>query len=418
MAMDIMALDIVTAGIGFAAGGLVVGLGAAAFWLPRIAALRAEVAQQDAVRQAMEQTFVATAQQALDRNSEQFMRMAAEKLSAAHKDGAHDLEKRQLAIHELLKPVQKQLETLGSTVEQIKGTDQTLREELKGLTRETARLAGALRDPAAQGRWGEFILEGLLDKSGLIKGVHYDTQVSFAGADGQRQRPDAVIRMQDGLSIIVDAKAPLNEFADRLGDNLSPDEFAALTANLARQVRNHVTALGRKGYWESAELQTPDFTVMFLPSEHLFSMALRADPTLADYAMAQNVIISSPTLFMALLRVVGFGWRQADMAKNAQDIALHAADLYKRLIAFAGHIEKIGKGIAGAMGSYNDAVGSLERNVLPAARRFKELNVNTAGKDLPEFSPLREDQRHLAAPDLLGAVDNDAEKLEKSRAKG
>ena len=409
-----MAIDIVALGIGLAVGGL----GACAFLLPRIAALKGRVEQQDAVRQALEQTFVATAQQALDRNSEQFMKLAAEKLSAAHKDGAHDLEKRQLAINELLKPVQKQLETLGSTVEQIKGTDMALREDLKHLSRETARLAGALRDPAAQGRWGEFILEGLLDKSGLIKGVHYDMQVALTGHDGQRQRPDAVIRMQDGLSIIVDAKAPLNEFADRMAESLSPEEFATLTANLARQVRSHITALGRKGYWEAPEFQSPDFTVMFLPSEHLFSMALRADPTLADYAMSQNVIISSPTLFMALLRVVGFGWRQADMAKNAQDIALQAADLYKRLTAFVGHIEKIGKGIAGAMGSYNDAVGSLERNVLPAARRFKDYNVNTAGKDLPEIAPLREEQRHLAAPELLGPVDNNAEKLEKTRAKG
>jgi len=409
-----MAMDIVALGIGLAVGGLA----ASAFLLPRIAALKGQVAQQDAVRQALEQTFVSTAQQALDRNSEQFMKMATEKLASANKDGAHDLEKRQLAINELLKPVQKQLETLGSTVEQIKGTDMALREDLKHLSRETARLAGAMRDPSAQGKWGEFILGGLLDKSGLIKGVHYDTQVSFTDTDGQRQRPDAVIRMQDGLSIVVDSKAPLNEFADRMAESLSPEEFAALTANLARQVRNHVTALGRKGYWEAPEFQSPDFTVMFLPSEHLFSMALRADPTLADYAMSQNVIISSPTLFMALLRVIGFGWRQADMAKNAQDIALQAADLYKRLTAFAGHIEKIGKGIAGAMGSYNDAVGSLERNVLPAARRFKDYNVNTAGKDLPEITPLREEQRHLAAPELLGPLDDNAEKLEKSRAKG
>src|SRR5690606_29915037 len=135
-----------------------------------------------------------------------------------------------------------------------KGTDQALREDLKHLSRETARLAGALRDPAAQGRWGEFILEGLLDKSGLMKGVHYETQTSITGTDGSRQRPDAVIRMQDGFSIIVDAKAPLNEFADRLNESLSPEEFASLTANLAKQVRSHVAALGRKGYWEAEEL--------------------------------------------------------------------------------------------------------------------------------------------------------------------
>lgn len=406
-----MALDVISLGIGLALGALA----GAALLLPRLSALRARIVQDEAARGAMETAFVQAAQdaarQALDRNSADFIRLAQEKLKHAQADGAHDLEKRQTAIHELLKPVQKQLEQLGSTVEQIKGTDQALREDLKHLSRETARLAGALRDPAAQGRWGEFILEGLLDKSGLMKGVHYETQISIAGADGSRQRPDAVIRMQDGLSIVVDAKAPLNEFADRLAESLAPEEFEALTLNLAKQVRAHVTALGRKGYWEAPELQSPDFTVLFLPSEHMFSMALRADPGLVDYAMGQNVLISSPTLFMALLRVVGFGWRQADLARNAEEIAGQAADLYKRLTVFAGHIEKVGKGLSGAMGSYNDAVGSLERNVLPAARRFKDLNVPTAGRDLPELNPLREEQRHLSAPDLT-------ETVEKSRAKG
>jgi DNA recombination protein RmuC len=403
--MDIISLAI----------GLVVGiLAALAVLLPRLAALRGQIAQDDVMRTAMESTFVTAAQQALDRNSAQFMQLAQEKLKNAQADGAHDLDKRQTAIHELLKPVQKQLETLGSTVEQIKGTDQALREDLKYLSRETARLAGALRDPAAQGRWGEFILEGLLDKSGLMKGVHYETQLSIAGADGTRQRPDAVIRMQDGLSIIVDAKAPLNEFADRLNESLSPEEFDVLTANLAKQIRSHVTALGRKGYWEAEELQSPDFTILFLPSEHLFSMALRADPTLVDYAMNQNVLISSPTLLMALLRVVSLGWRQGDLARNAQDIAAQGAEIYKRLAVFAGHMEKVGKGIANAMGSYNDAVGSLERNVLSSARKLKDMNVVTGGKDLPEFAPLRDEQRHISAPALL----EDEEKLEKSRAKG
>lgn len=409
-----MALDIVSLLGGGAAGVLIGALGAAAFILPRVAALRAEIARQDEAQAAMEKTFMAAAQQALDRNSAQFMQLAQEKLKHAQADGAHDLEKRQIAINELLKPVHKQLETLGGAVEQIKGTDNALREDMKHLARETARLAGALRDPAAQGRWGEFILEGLLDKSGLMKGVHYETQLRIAGAEGGTQRPDAVIRMQDGLSIVVDAKAPLNEFADKAHDAMSQDEFDTLTANLARQVRAHVTALGRKGYWQAEELQSPDFTILFLPSEHLFSMALRADPALVDHALSQNVLISSPTSFMALLRVVALGWRQGDLARNAQDIAAQGAELYKRLTVFAAHMEKVGKGIAGAMGSYNDAVGSLERNVLSSARKLKDLNVVTAGKELPAFSPLRDEQRHLTAAELLA----DPEKLEKTRANG
>lgn len=413
-----MAIDTVSIMIGLAGGAAVT----AAVLLPRLQALKAQNAQQqaaheaaqEAAKEAMEGAFALAAQQALERNSEHFMRLAQEKLKNAQADGAHDLEKRQLAINELLKPVQKQLETLGSTVEQIKGTDQALREDLKHLSRETARLAGVLRDPAAQGRWGEFILEGLLDKSGLMKGVHYETQLSVTGADGQRQRPDAVIRMQGGLNIIVDAKAPLNEFVERMHESMPPEEFDKLTANLARQVRAHATTLGRKDYWQSEDLKSPDFTVMFLPSEHLFSMALRADPTLVDYAMNQNVLISSPTLLMALLRVVTLGWRQEDLAKNAQEIAGQGAEIYKRLSVFAGHLEKVGKGLSSAMGSYNDAIGSLERNVLSSARKLKDLNIAVTGKDLPDFSPVAGEQRHLSAPELLAPE----EKLEKTRAKG
>ena len=173
---------------------------------------------------------------------------------------------------------------------------------------------GALKDPAAQGRWGEFILEGLLDKSGLIKGVHYETQVTIEAEGGKHQRPDAVIRLHDGFHIVVDAKAPLNEFADKLDHNLSADETRQLMQNLARQVREHIKALGKKGYWES--IDSPDFTVMFLPSEHLFSVALRADPEIIDFAHDNNIVIASPTLMMSLLRVVGLSWRQVELAQN------------------------------------------------------------------------------------------------------
>ncbi len=352
----------------------------------------------------MENRFKLSAQEAVQQAHESFLNLAQERFSNVQKDSAHDLDKRQHAITEMVKPVHQKLEALNQAIEQVKGTDQTLREEIKSLNQETAKLVGALRDPAAQGQWGEFILEGLLDKSGLIKGVHYETQVSMTSSSGGALRPDAVISMQDGFNIIVDSKAPLNEFAQRLADKLSEDDYSALTQNLARQVREHVKKLGQKGYWEN--LESPDFTVLFLPSEHIYSIALRADPSIVEFAASRDVIIASPTLLMSLLRVVGMSWKQIELAQNAQEISKRGADLYNRLLTFTDKIEKIGKSITGAMKGYNEAVGSLERSVLPAARKFKDLQTHTNTKDLPEFSVLEEPARQIT----LSVEDEDEKK--------
>lgn len=347
----------------------------------------------------LDNRFKATAQNALSQSAEMFLQLAQEKLSAAQKDGAHDLEKRSKAIETLVEPVRKQLETLSQSVEQIKGTDMNLRAEVQALSKETARLVGALRDPSAQGAWGEYILEGLLEKSGLIKGVHFDTQVSMNTAEG-RQRPDVVIHMQDGFNIIVDAKAPLNELAARLSENLSEEEHTRIMANLARQVRDHVKKLSAKGYWENIE--SVDFTVLFLPSEVLYSLALRADPDLVDFALKSNVIIASPTLLMSLLRVVALSWRQADLAKNAADISALGSELYKRLLTFTDHIGKVGKNLQNAMSGYDAAVGSLEKSVLPAARKMHEMQ----GRQEAELSALESVER---VPRILSLTAEDEE---------
>jgi DNA recombination protein RmuC len=385
----------------YAAGGFALGALVAAFIFQRTRArlliehekLKAHLQAGIDARAAMEDHFKVSAQEALKSAQQSFLDLAQEKLGAANKDSAHELEKRHKAIETLIAPVQEHLKTLGAAVEQAKGTDQALREDLKNLSLETAKLVGALRDPSAQGLWGEFILEGVLEKSGLLKGVHYDTQVSMATADG-RQRPDALINMQDGFKIAIDAKAPLNEFVQRLSDQLTEAEHTQLMHNLARQVREHVKALAKRGYWEN--IDSPDFTVMFLPSEHVYSIALRADPSLVDFAAKNNVIIASPTLLMSLVRVVGLSWRQAELAKNAAEISERGADLYKRLLKFTDHIGKIGGHLQSAMKGYNEAVGSLERTVLPAARKFRDLQALSGEKDMPALEIPEESPRLIA----------------------
>jgi len=366
--------------------------------------IKSQAASFEAINAEMNNRFKLSAQEALKASSEQFLQLAQEKLKHAQSDGAHDLEKRQKAIETLVKPIQEQLDGLGKAVQQTKGTDEELRKELKFLTTETARLVGALRDPAAQGQWGEYILEGLLEKSGLMKGVHYETQVSI-DVEGSKQRPDAIINMQDGFNIIIDAKAPINQFTQRLGENLSEDQYNEVMRGISKQVKSHVQALGKKGYWENVD--SPDFTVLFLPSEHIYSLALRADPSLVDFATKQNIIIASPTLLMSLLRVVGMSWRQVELAKNAHEISELGGELYKRLLTFTGHIEKVGKNLQTAMNGYDSAVGSLEKSVLPSARKMHELQ----GKQSDDLNTLDAIERN---PRLVSLTEEDEK--EKKRA--
>lgn len=357
--------------------------------------VKSEKAALETASAALDMRFKATAQEALSQSGERFLQLAQEKLAASQKDGAHDLDKRQKAIDALIKPVQDHLKLLADAVEQSKGTDQALREDLKSLSRETARLVGALRDPAAQGRWGEYILEGLLEKSGLMKGVHYHMQVNMQSADGARQRPDAVIDMQDGFKIIIDAKAPVNEFVQRLSEDLNEEQYKELMNALARQIKLHIQKLGAKNYWQQAE--GADFTVLFLPSEHLYSMALRAQPDLVDTAMANNIIIASPTLLMSLLRVVSMSWRQIELAKNAQDISALGSELYERIATFTGHMDSVGKGLERASAGYNRALASLESRVLVSARKLKDLHAAPQGKTIESPATLEITQKALSA---------------------
>ena len=206
-----------------------------------------------------------------------------------------------------------------------------------------------------------------------------------------------MIHMQDGFKIIVDSKAPLNEFSQRLSEDLSEQDYKGLTQNLARQVREHVKALGKKDYWEN--IDSVDFTVMFLPSEHIYSLALRADPELVHFAADRNVIIASPTLLMSLLRVVALSWRQVELAQNAKDISEAGTELYKRFLKFTDHLGKVGKGLQNAMNGYDAAIGSLEKQVLPAARKFKDLQKAGGGAletDLPEFTAIESTAREIS----------------------
>ena len=385
--LEQISIDFLSLGVGTVIGavtGLVIGLLVMAARTGKLEKENAALeAKMDAERAAMDDHFTALAGKVLENNAQNFLTMAQEKFKAAQKESAHDLDKRSLAIEQMVKPVHDHLQKLGGAVEQLHGTKKAIQDDLRNLSKETSKLVGALRNPAAQGRWGEFVLERLLDKSNLIKGVHYNTQVQTA--DGKR--PDVVIHLQDGFHIVVDAKAPINDFVDRMDEDMNAEQAAELRTGLARQVRAHIRSLGGKGYWE--QLDSPDFVVLFLPSEQIFSNAVQADPALIDFAAENQVVLASPTLMLSLLRVVGLSWRQVELAKNAQDIAALGSELYDRISTFSGHMGKVGKGIESALAAYNKSISSFETRVLVSARKLKDLKVATADKEIE--SPLQID---------------------------
>jgi DNA recombination protein RmuC len=401
-------LDPFSAGIGLAAGVLICGL-ALGFRMARLAKENAALeARLETERAALGDHFRSLAQNALQSNNEQFLALAAERLKAAQERGANDLDKRTIEIEKMVKPIEKELARLNALSEQIQGTDRALRADLQNLHKETAKLTTALRNPAAQGKWGEFILETILEKAHLKKGTHYETQTGIESGG----RPDVIINLHDGFRIAIDSKAPINEFIQRMDDDLSDDEFKAIKANMASTVRGHVKKLGDRAYQES--MKGCDFVILFLPSEAVFSATLNADPSIVDFASDKNVVIASPTLIISLLRVVGLSWRQVEMAKNAADIAALGDDLHKRFLTFLDHFQKIGKGLAGAVQCYDKALGSMNRMVLPAARKFQKINANNKGAaNLPDLPALESAAHLLSAGDeeIAEEGENDIKRL-------
>lgn len=399
-----LVIDPVSAGIGLCAGvalcALVMSLRTARLSREN-AALTARLESEKA---ALGDHFRTMAQAALQSNNEQFLALAAERLRGAQEKGANDLDKRTLEIEKMVKPIEKELIRINSLAEQMQGTDREIRADLMSLKHETSKLTGALRDNSARGKWGEFVLETILEKANLIKGVHYTAQKQIEGG----RKPDVIINLHDGFRIAIDSKAPINPYVERLDDDISEEESKEIQLSMAAAVRTHVKSLGAKAYQDN--IDGSDFVILFLPSEVVFSATLRADPSIVDYAAENHVVIASPTLIISLLRVVGLSWRQVEMAKNAAEISELGALLHARFSTFLTHFSKVGKSLNSALSSYNDAVGSAERSVLPSARKFTKLHAINQANKLPELAVIEANVRPLlsAADDILDDDDNDA----------
>jgi DNA recombination protein RmuC len=366
----------------------------------------------DAKRQ-LADAFKALASDALKSSNTSFLELAKTQLETYQEAAKGDLEKRQTAIDELVKPVKESLNKVDTKLQEIeKGrveaysglTEQvrSLSETQKELRGETANLVKALRRPQARGRWGEIQLRRVVEMAGMLAHCDFFEQQSTDSEDG-RLRPDLIVRLPGNRNIVVDAKAPLEAYLNAIE---APDDEtrAARFKDHARQVRNHIAALGRKAYFEQFDF-TPEFVVLFLPGEVFFSAALENDPELIELGVSQNVIVATPTTLIALLRAVAYGWRHEQLAENAKAISELGKDIYKRLCDWSDHMQRLGKGLGTAINAYNSAVGSLESRVLVTARRLKELGVAATGSEIEELPQIETSARLLQAPELLGPND-------------
>ncbi|HET7430449.1 MAG TPA: DNA recombination protein RmuC [Nocardioides sp.] len=238
------------------------------------------------------------------------------------------------------------------------------------LRRETQSLATALRRPQVRGRWGELHLRRAVELAGLVDRCDFAEQVPLA--DGSL-RPDLVVRLAGGRSVVVDAKVPLDAFLDATAAD-DPDLREAHLARHARQLRAHADVLGSKRYWRALP-ETPEFVVLFLPAESFLSAALEADASLIEHAADRGVVLASPTTLIALLRTVAHGWRHEALADRAREIHGIGRDLHERLGTMGGHLGKLGRSLDAAVTAYNQTVGSWESRVLVAARRFEDLDA-------------------------------------------
>jgi len=350
----------------------------------------------------------------LKSNSENFLRLAEQNLGAQHERAKRELGDRERAVENLVKPIkdalqqsQAQIAALEKSRSEayggIKSQLEAMQNSQQSLTRETQNLVKALRRPEVRGRWGEMTLRRLVELAGMVEHCDFQEQV-HTSKDDKIIRPDMIVRMPDNRELVVDVKTPLDAYLEAVEATDDAQRKLGLERH-ARNVREHIRKLAAKTYWEQFS-KSPEFVILFIPGDQFLSAALGEDPDLIEYALSEQIILATPTSFVALLKAVAYGWRQLALADNAEEIRRLAVDLYGRLSTFVGHMNKVGKQLASSVENYNRAVGSLEHKVLPGARKFVELGIRPK-KEIEQVEPLESLPRSMVEPG--GDSDDDSD---------
>jgi DNA recombination protein RmuC len=432
--------------LAFGAPGLVGGLllGVLITWLSTrsrrlrmqqsLELLETKLKDQDALQRERDSAFEAAtsrlatafselANQSLRSNSENFLRLAEQNLGAHQEKAKRELSERERAVENLVKPIrdainqsQQQIAELEKARSEayggIKSQLETMQRDQRFLAQETQNLVNALRRPQVRGRWGEITLRRLVELAGMVEHCDFQEQV-HGGSDDKVIRPDMIIRMPDRRELVVDVKTPLDAYLEAIEAKDDTQHKLGLERH-ARNVRDHIRKLASKSYWEQFS-SSPDFVILFIPGDQFLSAALDQDPELIESALSQRIILATPSSFVALLKAVAYGWRQLALAENAEEIRRLAEDLYGRLSVFVSHLNKVGRQLGSSVESYNRAVGSLERKVLPGARKFTELGIHPK-RELETVEPLESlprtiiEESQLDDPPALPDTDNDEAK--------
>ncbi len=401
-------------------GALIGALAAALYYSAKLARLREErtkleislglerkaaAAQQQSLQQLNDQlkdSFSALAGEALKSNNAQFLRLARENLEQFHIKAEGELEKREKAVENLVKPIREALEKTESQVRKMENERQqahgalsahleTMAESQRLLQNETRNLVQALRRPEVRGQWGELTLKRLAELAGMVEHCDFIEQETLQTESGQL-RPDMIIRMPDRREIVVDAKTPLDAYLSAI-ETTDDTERKGHLARHARNVRTRVRELASKSYWDQLKY-SPEFVVLFIPGDQFLSVALENDRTLIEDALAQHVILATPTSLVALLRAIAYGWRQEALAENADTIREIGEELFARLTTFAEHLAKLGRSLDSSVDAFNKAIASYDTRVLPGARKFTELGVS-AKKEPPKIQQVERMARSI-----------------------
>lgn len=344
----------------------------------------------------LQDSFKALSSEALSKNNESFLNLAKATLEKYQEGAKGDLEKRQQAINKTVEPVGEALKLFHERVTKIEErrmeTDAGLREKLQQLaesqiqlSQTTRSLVQALRAPQVRGQWGELQLRRTVEMAGMLNYCDFEEQASVETVEGQRQRPDMLIRLPNERRVVVDSKAPLAAYLDALETD-DPNMQTQHMAAHARHLRDHIKGLSAKSYWTQFE-DTPEFVVLFIPNEAIFSAALEQDPSLIELGVTNKVILATPTTLIALLKAIAYGWQQEAVAREAKEISALGKELYDRIGVVAEHFTRVGKSLDQTVGHYNKTVSSMETRLLSTAKKFQTLGSVSTGEQA-EVKPI------------------------------